>query len=91
MFEAMLQWYREYAPHHKATAWRVDRSAEADVIRSYLPCGIHGVDRRGARVYYARGGDTDLAGIIRAAGYERLVVSASASLELRLTILPTFS
>lgn len=73
MHHAMILWNRDYNPTKAAEEWRADFSPEAALVLEHWACGLHGRDNRGVGVYYARYGVTDMAGIVREAGEDRLL------------------
>lgn len=78
MLLATLAWRREFDLERRLREWRADTSPEAERLRASWPCGVHGVDRRGVPVYYARYGHIDLGALVRDAGFERVQAIALA-------------
>lgn len=76
MLLASHAWRRDFDLERRLREWREDTSPEAERLRAAWPCGVHGVDRRGVPVYYARYGLIDLAALVRDAGFDRVLCLA---------------
>mmetsp|Transcript_19883 Transcript_19883/g.33892 ORF Transcript_19883/g.33892 Transcript_19883/m.33892 type:complete len:287 (-) Transcript_19883:222-1082(-) len=68
-----IEWRREYDIERNLREWQEDRSEEAEWLRSNWPCGVHGVDKRGCPVYYARYGRLDFDAVVKRVGFERVL------------------
>ena len=76
MLLASVQWRREFNLEQRLEDWKKDSSPEADRLRAAWKCGVHGVDKRGCPVYYARYGEMDMAEIMGDAGLDRVLAIA---------------
>jgi len=76
MLVASVQWRQSYELEKTVEAFRKDTSPAAEELRQLWPCGVHGKDRRGCPVYYARYGRVDLAALSNDAGFDRFLACA---------------
>ena len=76
MLVASVRWRLQYGLEQKLREYAEDTSPEAERLRQAWPCGVHGIDRRGCPVYYARYGLIDFAALVKDAGFDRVLCQA---------------